>query len=562
MLILGGLIGFGLCFVLVAVPLASTMATQVGLTLVLPIVGTVLSPLFMPGILLGTLIHILLVLGFYLLVVWATPVPPSGPVVFPGPAANPGSQPAEQLGRGALIGINACANLILLPFAVPWIVSWNGVALAWAISNETWWQIAAVAICIANLMALNQAICANRAFAAVLGWYCWIAATAWPANFVGIIFFLISVAFGARLDFEWWTGSVIVHGGPLNVGDPPTAYDLSNFLFIDPKLQRRTPIFTTAPLPGGGRAPVALGTTADGLVFHETGHTLNVGAFGAWFHYIGFIHEQFLGGGAAAYSEILPEGHLRDAAKPWFPLWAPPVGIGGMSSNTPPTLPIATVNGAGAGGRIVVSALTPLTLSGGGLPTDPDNFPQGAVTPGVGPSVGVLWGFLSKPPGSTAHPLFPNANDTVAVADIGGDYQIGYAVTDGIDLAEGASLMVASTNPALAGAFVTLSNIFDLSVVQAVATVPATGAANTDIPISAAGSTAGTAGTLPTPGGAPPPAALTVAWAANPAGLTFVGSTAATTTMQTAVPGHYDISLTVTTPGGVSDTTTAGIDIS
>jgi hypothetical protein len=51
-------------------------------------------------------------------------------------------------------------------------------------------------------------------------------------------------------------------------------------------------------------------------------------------------------------------------------------------------------------------------------------------------------------------------------------------------------------------------------------------------------------------------------WSADRPEMIFAAPTAAATTMQTPVAGHYEISLTVTTAGGVSDTQTVGIDIS
>jgi hypothetical protein len=524
---------------------------------VLPVIGTAVTPIFSIGILAGTAVHIFVVLIFYVLcdIATATPVNTTGPVTLP-----PGSlkQGTEQFCRGALIGINTSANLILLPFAIPWLLSWNLGALAWAISAESLWQIIALTGCVLNLLALFEQLCANRSFEAALGWSGWVAAMALPANFVGFTFFLINTATGAKLGFEWWTGSVIVHGGLIRglVG-PPTAFTLGNFLFVDARIDNANPILTVVAVPGVGSFPAVLAPTTTGLVFHETGHTLNVSAFGSWFHFIGFVDEEIIQRSTGVYSEILPEGHLRGAGAPWFLLWAPPVGLAGSTPNTPPVQPVATINGIPSGGvpgggPIVVPSLTPLQLDGGGLPSDPDSYPMGAVTPGAGPSVGVIWCFGSRPTGSSAQPLFPNRTQTLAVVDVGGDYLIGYAVSDGCDLAEGTSLM-----PVVA-----LSNQFTVSVVQAVMQIGANRTINAATPVDALGSTAGSAGTLPTPSAPPPANALTVMWSADRPEMTFAAPTAAATTMQTPVAGHYEISLTVTTAGGVSDTQTVGIDIS
>src|SRR5262249_18417868 len=140
----------------------------------------------------------------------ATPPGTTGRVLLPAGSLTDNT---EQFCRGALIGINASANLVLLPFAIPWLLSGNASALAWALSAEVLWQIIAFATCVVNLLSLFGPLCANRAFEAVLGWSGWAAIMALPANFVGLTFFLINTATGAHLGFEWWTGSVIVHGG-------------------------------------------------------------------------------------------------------------------------------------------------------------------------------------------------------------------------------------------------------------------------------------------------------------------------------------------------------------
>jgi hypothetical protein len=553
MVVFGGIVGFLVCFFFIACPMAATMGAQTGLALVLPVIGTAVTPIFSIGILAGTAIHIFVVLIFYVLcdIATATPVGTVGQVMLPPGSLNQGG---ERFCRGTLIGINASANLILLPFAIPWLLSWNLGALAWAISAEFLWQIIALTGCVLNLLALFEQLCANRSFEAALGWSGWVAVMALPANFVGLMFFLINTATGAKLGFEWWTGSVIVHGGLIRglIG-PPTAFSLGNFLFVDARIDNANPILTVAAVPGGGSLPAVLAPTTTGLVFHESGHTLNVSAFGSWFHYIGFIDEEIVQRSPGVYAEILPEGHLRGTGAPWFLLWGPPVGLAGPTPNTPPVLPVATVNGIpSGGGPIVVPSLTPLQLDGGGLPTDPDNYPMGAVAPGVGPSVGVIWCFASGPTGSSAQPLFPNRTQTVAVVDVGGDYLIGYAVSDGCDLAEGTALTLVAA----------LSNQFTVSVVQAVMQIGANRAVNAAIPVDALGSGAGSAGTLSTPGAPPPANALTVMWSADRPEMIFAAPTAAATTMQAAVAGHYEISLTVTTPGGVSDTQTVGIDVS
>src|SRR5712691_4669631 len=66
MLILGGFLGFAVCFVLVATLLAAVLAAQLGLALVIPVFGVALSPLFTPPLVVIVVVHIVLVLVLYL----------------------------------------------------------------------------------------------------------------------------------------------------------------------------------------------------------------------------------------------------------------------------------------------------------------------------------------------------------------------------------------------------------------------------------------------------------------------------------------------------------------
>jgi hypothetical protein len=563
MLVLGGIIGFIVCFFLIALPLAAAMAAQLGVQLAVPIVGSAVAPLWTPTILAGVIVHILAVLICYVIVAVATPVVGAGPVAVAGPGAPPFPWQAwERLGRGGLIGINACANLVLFPYAAPWLVSWSSTLLAIALPVTGLLTIAAVPLCIINLFALDESFCADPVYEAVLGWTCWLAPTAWPATIVGVIFMIVDLLTGATFPpgFEFWTGSFVVHGGILYFPwNPPTAYNLGNILFVDPRLNARTPSVADPAIEAAG----IRGRTADGLTFHETGHTLNVAAFGAWFHYIGAIHENVIPTpapffGAGTYPELLAEGHLRQSTRPWFPLWAPPAGPSGLTSNAPPTTAPSTVNGTPAGANtpsgfafspspaapIVIPSLGTLTLVGAGA-TDPDGYPLAAINPGTTPAIGTLWAFVPPfmPAGAAPTVALPNAANTTATADGGGDYQLAFAVTDGVEANIDAHL---------------------ISVVQAVATVPPTGVRNTPIACNAAGSDAGTAGSLP--GSGLPAPALTLLWDTVPAApeASFDNPASATPNLTVTVAGDYVVRLTVTenfTGTGISHSVTAAITI-
>lgn len=553
MLVLGGVIGFALGLVLVAIPASAGMAAQTGLVLVVPIVGNAIAAPIAINLLFVAVIHVVLALIGYLFCALATPLPAggSGPVPMSPPGVAPAPwQFAERFGRGWLIGVNSSVSLVALPYALPWLFSWLPPISAIFIAASPILQIAGIIIFILNLMALSESICAANWYAALLGWTSWIAPAAWPATLVGIIFLaisLVAVLFGSafRVSFEWWTASFVGHGGPLHV--VRTAYNLGNVLFVHPDIGRRVP--STFPSTTGGGLPGTAvdGRTADGLTFHETGHTLNVAAFGAWFHYIGAIDQNLIGSGANAYPELLAEGHQRTSTRPWFPLWAPPVGLVGTAvPNSPPNTVAATVNGIGAS-TIVVPLNAPLALAAPTAGADPDNYPLGAISPGVTPNTGELWEFTLGP-GTV---VTPNSSPTTGILTSGGDYRLIHAITDGIEQDAPTGFLIFDTN---------LANVFTISAVEAVANVPATGALSATIPIDATGSTAGSAGAPPSVA-MPPIPSLTIVWTTDSPNLVVANPNAESTTIQAAVAGTYTVTLTVTTAGGVAHSMSTPITI-
>ena len=58
---------------------------------------------------------------------------------------------------------------------------------------------------------------------------------------------------------------------------------------------------------------------------HETGHGLNVAAFGSIFHFVAALDQNVFGSGADTYSEKLAESHDPSKADPtqWFDMWDP-----------------------------------------------------------------------------------------------------------------------------------------------------------------------------------------------------------------------------------------------
>ncbi len=441
---------------------------------------------------------------------------------------------------GALIGVNAGANFMLAFTAMAFIFWPLGLAAA---------PIVATVLSVINALAAFQGLAGSPVFAAILGWFSWAMPMSWPATLVGVLFFVInaiSFALGAplRVGFEWWTGTVVVHGGVTYINR--TGFNLGNFSFFHPDFGNTAPWFTrdvTPPAPNPG--------TVQGLTFHETGHTLNVAACGSIFHYIGALDQNFLTG-SLAFTEQLAEGHLHDAFGAWINWWRPlatPAGgataLGGATVNVLPTSGNANlvepVTAVAIGTTVTFdrtdTAIVPSP------PTDADAYPQGVVNPGVIPSVGFLWELVTRPAGSAATMAPPNAAVSSFTPDVGGDYLVRLHYSDGVN---------GTTAIASGGAFSPPPGFtppppsprFDsntIFVVEARTTAQLSTPAGVPVQLSSAGSTGGTTG-----------AAFDWAVTLTVAGATTVidDPTGPSPTFQADLPGEYEVTLTLTVDTG------------
>jgi hypothetical protein len=198
----------------------------------------------------------------------------------------------EFFSRGAIIGAASSANWLIMS-AIPGL---SGVA---------------VIIFIFTLLALIPPIAANRIYQRILGALGWVL----PLNYLmlplGVLVFLITAPFAlasptgsVRLDFLTWTIET-AGGAALGATGFFGGFNIGNFTFLSPGVVT-SPAFTT------------------GVSAHETGHTLNGGAFGGFFYWIGAIDENIPppGRGPAAYSELLAEGHFGPRpGRPSIPMW-------------------------------------------------------------------------------------------------------------------------------------------------------------------------------------------------------------------------------------------------
>ena len=458
----------------------------------------------------------------------------------PGPLPN---RFGENVARGMLLGINASGHAFLLP------VAYHGLAILFPVLLPLAGISVFLGFFLAGLNLMAGLFAGNRTYNAILGWTSFLSPMAWLVTFVGLLFMAVSVVIGlisgnpVRLRMEWFTCTLITHGRVPALRT--TAYNLGNFAFITWEFEPLTP------------SPILVGTgwdfiTAEGVTFHETGHTLNLAVFGSVFHYIGAIDQNvFQTIGADAYSELLAESQSRSSLDKFIPMWAPPIGtfLPGTSSNTPPSpdpdpwIPQAFPEFAAVGQTVFLDANVGIS--------DPDNFPQGAINPGVSPPLGFLWVLTSIPQTDgelQGGAMIPNPS---FVPEEGADYFINALATDGIN-------GIRSAPP-----------LTPMSVVQANANGPYTGTSDASVRLSAVGSRAGSRGVLP--GVAPPPnpqfplVPLNPLWEIvdGPAGNSLTNSTAIDPEFR-GPAGVYTVRLTVTvttavSPVSHSDTTTITI---
>lgn len=196
----------------------------------------------------------------------------------------------EFFSRGALVGVSAGANLIIMS-AIPWLPIGFGPT-----------------VFIILLLALIPPIAANRFYQRVLGALGWVL----PLNYLmlplGVLLFVVAAPFAIAaapaggVRWDWLTWTVETSGGFVLTTFARTAFNIGNFTFI----------------PG---APTSFATA--GVSAHETGHTLNGSAFGGFFYWIGAVDENVppLMRGAAAHSEMLADGHFGGVGGPSIPMW-------------------------------------------------------------------------------------------------------------------------------------------------------------------------------------------------------------------------------------------------
>jgi hypothetical protein len=198
-----------------------------------------------------------------------------------------------QFMRGFMIGFNA---------------GMNGV-LATAIFGP-----AGAALGVIDFLATFDGIAKNSTYQGILGWTSWLMPMSWGATGLGLAFYVVNLVVAgvtgnqwnaARIDklaIDWKTGAIVMSGGLIR---GPTAFDMGNFVFMNPN-------YVDGSTPD---------RTFDAVLRHETGHTLEVAAFGTAFLVADFIGENVVGAGANDYGEKIAESHADRAGYSTIPMW-------------------------------------------------------------------------------------------------------------------------------------------------------------------------------------------------------------------------------------------------
>lgn len=208
--------------------------------------------------------------------------------------------PLTAVCRGTLIGINSAANFGLL-----WLLL-NNVSVSIAL-------IVGTLVALINLLAGVGGVSHSGPYKNLLGWTNCLMPMSWLVTGLGLLFVLLSLLLhglltlplgveitrvgiqkgplsGKSIQAEWSTGTVFVYGGLVaNLNRLKTAFNMGNFAFVHSQSKASH-------------------------ILHESGHTLNLAAFGSLFHLIGAVDEVL--GRHRAFAEFLadsndPAGHTR-----------------------------------------------------------------------------------------------------------------------------------------------------------------------------------------------------------------------------------------------------------
>ncbi|MFO1498529.1 MAG: RHS repeat-associated core domain-containing protein [Verrucomicrobiota bacterium] len=207
---------------------------------------------------------------------------------------------AQEFFRGFMIGFNAGMNA--------------------AIASALFCPYAGIALGIIGAAAAIDRVASNHVYQGVLGWSSWAMPMSWTMTGLGVIAYVIN-GFAALISWngDWWlsgakiedvsldwrTGTFVMSGGLTSPSPSSRAngYNLGNFVILN---------------PGLSDAEVEV------VMRHETGHTLNTGAFGSGFELLTLIDEVVVNAGHEqdAYGEMIAESIVPGTDRPTIPMWS------------------------------------------------------------------------------------------------------------------------------------------------------------------------------------------------------------------------------------------------
>jgi hypothetical protein len=181
-------------------------------------------------------------------------------------------------------------------------------AMNWAVGSIVYGTILATIVSVYAFLSIIPFLSRFSVYSGVLGYVNWLLPMSWLVVALGFSFFLLNLL-GAliglagatffqleKVAFHWQTGTLFTKGGWIsNLNPIDTAFNMGNFAFAD----------------------VKFGEMAED---HESGHTLNLAAFGSAFHLIGALDENVIHG-AGAFSERLAESHVPNTTAPSLAMW-------------------------------------------------------------------------------------------------------------------------------------------------------------------------------------------------------------------------------------------------
>ncbi len=222
-------------------------------------------------------------------------------------SVNPNDASNEFM-RGFMIGFNTSMNCFL--------------------AGAIFGPVVGVSIGVINFLAAFDGIAKNSVYQGILGWTSWLMPMSWIATGVGLGFFTINIV-GAtfsehwraarieKLSIDFKTGSIVMVGGAIR---KKTAFDMGNFVFINPNHVGK---YLEDPTENYAQRQYTLDQSKyEGVLAHETGHTLSIAAFGTAFGICDGLREDWLVHlGKEEFGEKIAESHANRPGWPTVPMW-------------------------------------------------------------------------------------------------------------------------------------------------------------------------------------------------------------------------------------------------